>query len=190
LLAVRRDPLATALSTPGVVWSVNNLTRLAQKIAVETDDISLMGLAAYIGDPILLTAFRESSVLYTDFIALGYIGPKPYYLWRVEKELTVRAQRFVNEYNSLFHETPLPAPCRRNANRFWDLGTDHDIAGRCIRIGLDQKGRHYHWALGKSTWGQLTGEEFWDTRQWTNESYRKRELRTRPYPETRMQISV
>jgi hypothetical protein len=82
-------------------WNVQRLTAAAYAVARETDDISLVGLAARAQDAVVLTATRESVVLYAEVVFLG-IGPspaRPRYIWKVEKDLAGQAGRFIDTFN-------------------------------------------------------------------------------------------
>jgi hypothetical protein len=64
LLPARRDALSQALHDTFPEWTVKGLAAAACKTAREIDDISLVGLAARVQDAVVLTAARESVVLY------------------------------------------------------------------------------------------------------------------------------
>lgn len=91
LLPKGRDPLSVAFdSAAGTEFTVPLLTATAARVARETDDYSLVGLAARAEDAVLLTALRESVVLYA--VTLGddpRIWPK--FVWRVDPELSSAA---------------------------------------------------------------------------------------------------
>ena len=73
LLPVGRDALSQALLETFPEWTVARLTVAAYEIAQKTDDISLVGLAARIRDPVVLAAVRESVVLYAEaMLKAGY----------------------------------------------------------------------------------------------------------------------
>jgi hypothetical protein len=148
LLPVGCDPLSQALSDsipPN--WGVEALVRRAHRVAIETDDYSLVGLAARVHDPVVLTAARESVVLYA-WDVLGALRP-PKYVWAVDKDLARQAGRFVDTFNSLLNED-LPAPKPKHAEQYWQASEDNEVIGRCVRLGMDDSQRptqHYHWAI-------------------------------------------
>ena len=111
LLPRGRDPLSQALWDVRP-WAVPDLMTAAHRVAVERDDISLVGLAAFVQDPVVLTAVRESVVLYAEMVAMGIeVEPRYRYEWTVGEELARRAARFVDTFNGLFggrHELPPP----------------------------------------------------------------------------------
>ena len=179
LLPAGQDPLTVALeSTAMSDWSIPTLTTAAHRAVTESEDCSLVGLAAYTRDPVVITALRESVVLYA---AVAY-GSAPRveewrYEWRVDAELARRAARFVETFNRLFPSgRKLPAVTSANAEGYWNDHNDR-ILGRCVRIGKDGSGRHYHWAVrwhaASAPNGVLEADDFWDTQLWTSERYRE-----------------
>ena len=64
LLPAGRDAFSVTLKRLRArEWTVPALLEGARKAALEYDDISLVGLAARVGDPVVLAALRESVVL-------------------------------------------------------------------------------------------------------------------------------
>ena len=97
LLPTGRDPLSAALKLTALeetTWTVPSLIPLAARIAEETDDFSLVGLAARAKDPVVLAALRESVVLYAEIITGEFQSAfrRPTYVWRVDPELAAAAQ--------------------------------------------------------------------------------------------------
>jgi len=183
LLPTGRDALSRALLALAD-WTVPGLTARARQEAEATDDSSLVGLASYVEDPVVLTALRESVVLYAEMVALGEPAP-PVYQWRVDAELAQRAARFVDTFNALFpNGRRLPAPIAANADEFWVGNPERRILGRCVRLGWDQQvpTRYYHWAIRKGADLSLEVEDFWDTEVWTTERYRQSRLAFDPRP--------
>jgi hypothetical protein len=176
LLPAGCDPLTKAMADhlPSE-WTVANLTATACSKAHETDDISLVGLAAWVEDAVLLTATRESTVLYAAvFIGAAASPPPPRYVWKVDDELAERARRFIDTFNALFGET-LPPPDPERAMLYWYAYKDNEILGRCVRLGYDDSTipiRHYHWAIGHPAYGELQIKEFWTPEVWTTTRYR------------------
>jgi len=100
LLPQGRDPLSRALlETPINQWTPNTLTNTAYEIAMESGDISLIGLAARLKDSILITALRETVILYAQK-EIGSLGPKLEFIWRVENEFAEIANQFIEEFNN------------------------------------------------------------------------------------------
>lgn len=71
LLPTGDDALSQALEDTRPEWTVARLTDAAHARAVEMNDISLVGLAARTRDAVVLTAVRESVVLYAKVLRLG-----------------------------------------------------------------------------------------------------------------------
>ncbi len=181
LLPAGLDPLSAALTATFPNWSIENLVSNAYDRAKYSDDYSLVALASLSRDSIVLTALRESVVLYAYIVAGGLPPKNPEYAWAVDSEITERATRFVTTFNALFDED-LPRPCEGNASTFFNAADIWGIAGRCVRIGYDDSVdpiRHYHWAI-PLTRATLVAEEFWDNEIWTTDRYRNtRNPRTR-----------
>lgn len=174
ILPAGRDALARALDSEWPSWHIETLTEAARVAAVQHDDISLVGLAARAGDPVVLTALRESVVLYAEVVAGAAPRPPRYvYAWRVDAALAEAAGRFIATFNGLFDED-LPPAVPDNAKAYWSAGQRSDIVGRCVRLGFDRSTppRQYHWAIRR---GEVV-EEFWDTEIWTTERYRTSKL--------------
>ncbi len=182
LLPVGRDALSQALIATAPEWTVAGLIAMAHAVAQETDDISLVALAALSQDPVVLAALRESVVLYAEWVVGSPPGiqPKIVYVWQVDDELADRAGRFVKTFNALFDED-LPAPGPDNAARYWTAHDEDSIVGRCVRLGHDDSRvplQYYHWGICRRADGELTVHDFWDPEIWTTERYRA-ELRGR-----------
>ncbi len=174
LLPVGRDALSQALIDTYPKWTVQNLTTAAYSAAHETDDISLVGLAARVKNPIVLTALRESVVLYAETVCIIEEPPPLKYVWDVDDELAKQARRFIDLFNSLFDEE-LPSPDQDQAERYWHACEDTEILGRCVRLGRDETQappKFYHWAICLKEKG-LTVQEFWHPEIWTTDRYRQ-----------------
>lgn len=174
LLAGGRDALTVALDKTWPVWHIDNLTNTAYQCALESDDFSLVALAALARDAVVLAALRESVVLYA---AVGVTGcpPEPEYVWQVDAVIQARAQRFVATFNALFDES-LPQPQAANAAAFWRAAKEWKLVGRCVRLGCDDSVwpiKHYHWAVERDAEAKLIVNAFWDTELWTTERYRQ-----------------
>lgn len=187
LLPVCRDPLAQAMldiatETDVSRWTLDNLLEVAHRVAIQSDDFSLVGLASVARDRVMLAALRESVALYDERSRLSREPahpPIPVYVWRVSDELTRRGARFVVSFNELFDDD-LPEPVAENADLFFEAADKKNIIGRCICIGeTTQPERFYHWGIRRGADGEATVEEFWDTKLWTTEGYAMRQVLTR-----------
>jgi hypothetical protein len=176
LLPVGRDPLLQALLDTSPGWNVQLLMATANTVARETDDFSLVGLAARTGDEVVLAATRESVVLY------GEVGfgdsmlppPPPNYIWRVDADLAKQATRFIDTFNELFSES-LPPAAATAAENYWYACEGNEILGRCVRLGFDDTVRpirQYHWGICCDVSGIPEVREFWHSEVWTTERYR------------------
>ncbi len=178
LLPVGRDPLSQALRDTAPAWTLDGLTKAAQVVALQFDDYSLVGLAARIQDAVVLTATRESAVLYAEMVPLGFSRePRIEYLWRVDPALAEAANRFIETFNR-FVPGALPQAQAANAETYYRAYVDNDILGRCVRLGQTLDGsQYYHWAIiVKALSGDQVGMdvlEFWSKDIWTTQKYRE-----------------
>ena len=172
LFPIGKDPLARALDSVGQ-WTVPALVDASHKIATESGDYSIVGLASLARDPVLMTALRESVVVYAAAATMG-VGTLPLYAWRVSEEIASRAAKFVSTFNALFAEE-IPAPAAENADYFGAAAIKRgDISGKCVRLGQSQSPvKYYHWAIATTPERQLSVQEFWHDELWTTERYRK-----------------
>jgi hypothetical protein len=177
LLPAGRDALSQALLDTLPEWTVAGLTAAAYNTVRENDEISLVGLAARVQDAVVLTAVRESVVLYAEMVlgaALDRDLPRPQYVWKVDEDLAKHARRFIDTFNTLFGEE-LPPPDPAQAQRYWHAYDDNKILGRCVRLGCDDRIspiRHYHWAICRAAHGEFAVQEFWKSEVWTTTRYR------------------
>jgi hypothetical protein len=175
LIKKSRDVLYAALETTSDDRTIDAIASAAYKLAIDSDEYSLVALGALTRDAVVLTALRESVVLYADVPCFG-LPPEEKYKWLVDPVVAERAQYFVDSFNKLFEES-LPSPHHKNAKAYWRAYDRQDIAGRCIRIAFDDRVspvNHYHWAIDQNERGELSASDFWDTKIWTTEQYRKR----------------
>jgi hypothetical protein len=174
LLPAGRDPLSQALGDTFPGWTIGRLTEAACAVALATDDFSLVGLAARVQDVVVLTAVRESVVLYAEAVAgAGPMDP-PEYVWNVDEDLVRQAKRFIEAFKNIFGDA-LPEPESKNAALYWSGYRANDIVGRCVRIGFDNTAspvRHYHWAICFGRDGKYIVQEFWKPEVWTTARYR------------------
>jgi len=175
LLPAGSDCLTIALGHTFPSWTIETITDEAHEVAVQSDDYSLVALAALSRDLVVLAALRESVVLYAMAMAGCAMIEQPQYDWQVDTELSIRASRFIAEFNDLFSEA-LPEPTPSNAETFWSVCQTWKVIGRCVRIGLDdsiEPVKHYHWAIDYDSRYNLMVKDFWDTEIWTTERYRE-----------------
>src|SRR6266550_1040881 len=109
--------LLRALQNLAPRWTIPTLTPAAEQAARDMDDYSLVGLAARTQDPVVLAALRESVVLYAQVMMLGMALEEPPIIeWRVDKDLTSQANRFIGAFHALFPQgRRLPAATAENA---------------------------------------------------------------------------
>jgi hypothetical protein len=178
LFPTGRDPLSQALKDTAPNWSGAGLTKAAYAAALQFDDYSLVGLAARTQDAVVLTALRESVVLYAEVVRLAlFREPKLDYEWRVDEGLAKAANRFIETFNR-FVPDALPRAEAASAERYYKAYTDSEILGRCVRLGQTPDGRqHYHWAIMVKTLSrnrfELAVDEFWTKDIWTTKKYRE-----------------
>jgi hypothetical protein len=156
-------------------WTVEALTDKAYQFSVADNDISLVGLAAFIQDAVVLAALRESVVLYSAIAAGSPLEPPTYkYVWNVSEELQNRANQFIQLFDQLT-SSPIRQACAENAEYFNNAYEDNEILGRCVFIGFDDSkipNAYYHWAINyEAQGGNLVVDAFWDTKIWTTEYY-------------------
>jgi len=178
LLPVGRDPLSKALwKHAGQNWSIPILLESAYQFADGIDDFSLVSLAARTRDPVILTALRESVVLYAEIVSFGIVEePDHRYSWRVSPEIAERGNQFIRTFNELT-ESQLPVALAKNAETFALAFSKNEIIGRCVRIGDAGAGQppYYHWAIYTTNWRapcSLQVEDFWNSEIITTERYR------------------
>jgi len=175
LLKRARDALYDALDATTDDRSVETIVSAAHESATNSNECSLVALGALARDAVVITALRESVVLYAGVVVLG-IPSTPKYEWHVDPIVEERARHFVETFNSLFAES-LPRPCPRNAARFGEACDLEAVLGRCVLIAIDDSQktlRYYHWAIDANSNSQLLVRDFWDTKIWTTDRYRKK----------------
>ena len=179
VLPTGHDCLSTALQTSAGHWETSALLKASGSAATENDDYSLVGLASRLSDAVCVTAVRETVVLYAEKALTGDdlddLLRTPVYTWEVSEEVAENANRFIDEYNSLF-DLELPAANQENAKLFFQAYLDNDLEGRCVCIGTDNQSmrtKYYHWTIDRSPDGNLTASDFWSEEVWTTEKYRE-----------------
>jgi hypothetical protein len=170
LLPAGKDALWQALEETKPNWNAKRLLAAAHDAAIRTDDFSLVALAARLKDAVVLTATRESVVLYAAVLAGAMRRDEPQYVWQVDAALAAQARRFIDTFNALFNDD-LPSPEAASAAAYWAACQRNQIEGRCVRLGFNDARtptQHYHWAIRNN----LTVHEFWHPEVWTTERYR------------------
>jgi len=167
------DSLWHALRETAPEWTLARLVPAAGAAALALDDYSLVGLAARIEDAVVLTALRESMVLYAAVYVLC-ARSRPAFVWKVSPDLEAQANRFAHAFNQLV-PGGLPDVVPENAHLFFDPDRPfEEVAGRCVRIGVDPDStpvRHYHWAICWAATGGLRAQEFWSPEIWTTKRF-------------------
>lgn len=173
LLPRGRDPLSQALSETAPAWALETLVAAAARAARESDDISLVGLAAWAQDPVALAATRESTVVYEEVVD-GAPLPRPIeYVWAVDAGLASLARRFIDAFTELFDDR-LPAPEAANAEAYWWACADNQLHCRCVHLGRDDRTHpvsHYHWVILQDSKGDYEVRDFWSEKRWTTAHY-------------------
>ena len=146
----------------------------ARAIALDSGSVSLVGIAASMGDPVLVAALRETVVLYAEVYSWSISDePEPVYRWEVSQDVLDRAATFARTFNDLFTDG-LVLPGEDSAPAYWDAYVGNDIHGRCVRIARDpgrSTGPNYHWGVYRDPSGEYHVEDFWDERLWTTSYY-------------------
>ncbi|QUY42134.1 hypothetical protein [Acaryochloris marina] len=177
LLPKGKNALSIAMEQTFPAWTIANLTAETFHVAIDSDDYSLVAIAALSKDPVVLAACRESVVLYAFLSPGGAYNPEePEYIWQVDPLIEQRAMKFVHTFNQLFNES-LPEPTSKHVREYFAAYREWELVGRCVRIGFDDSSkpiRHYHWAIMQGTDQQLTVEEFWDNELWTTQRYQSK----------------
>lgn len=176
LLPSRSDALYFALrKVPMDHWDVLRLTEVARDEAIARDDISLVGLACRACDPVCIAALRESTVLYAGvLLGAARLQPRIVYAWKVDPQLEAAANRFVDAFAEIVPDR-IPPAHSENVELYYHAAMRNDIAGRCVRIGLNDAVtpvQHYHWAV-KPAGAAYEVEAFWDDSLWTTARYRR-----------------
>jgi hypothetical protein len=179
VLPAGHDSLSESLGQNMGHWEMGALLNASITAALKNDDYSIVGLASRLNDGVCVTAVRETVVLYAEIIitadSLEDILKEPEYEWKVSDEMTKQANRFIDEYNSLF-DSRLPAARPENAKAFYNACSKNELEGRCVRIGIDimsEPIRYYHWKIDRSKDGELMASDFWSEELWTTERYRQ-----------------
>lgn len=163
-------PKRSSIQSPN--GTVARLTAAAYNTALETDDFSLVGLAARVKDAVVLTAARESVVLYAESLGSAF-RPRSKYVWTVDEDLAQHARRFIDAFNTLFGEK-LPPPDQTQAERYWHAYTMPMKSLTVVRLGYDDgvlPTRHYHWGICRTVDEELEVQDFWKPEVWTTTRY-------------------
>jgi len=183
-----KDPLYYALDSLSVEnWNVKNILNTAYTIINDIGNTTIIGLGIMIKNPVIVTALRESTVLYSDVPCLGmpdftikYVNK---YIWNVSKEVEKLANMLIETFNGIC-PYKIPMAIEKNAEKYYDEFSSNPVDLRCVRIGSDVSSRHYHWAIKKQEHptSNYKFAEFWDENLWTTEKaeddwYKKGELK-------------
>jgi len=174
LLPGGRDPLTAALKAIFPNWTIKAVTRAAREVALKSDDFSLVAMAALSSDAVVIAALRETTVLYAELEGGAAFAPRREFVWKVDKLICEKAERFIQTFNGLFSQK-IPDASPENAELYWEAHYASQIAGRCVRIGFDdsvRQTRYYHWAIDVCD-GEFVVKDFWDTDLWTTARYRE-----------------
>ena len=184
LLPTGEDPFTEVMSeTDAYTFTVESLTNAAYKATLANSSFSLRSLAALSRDAVVLAALGETIVLYVKRKAAPKKSarkPPPVkheYIWDVDQELEERAQKFVLTFNKLFKDK-IPKPCVDNVKKYWSgFPKAKKILGRCVCLAFyeeEKPKQWYHWAIhSHQGTAKLYVYDFWDTKIWTTERYRK-----------------
>ncbi|HET6892902.1 MAG TPA: hypothetical protein VFH31_17485, partial [Pyrinomonadaceae bacterium] len=137
-----RDPLSQALYDTMPEWSLPRLIETAYKSAEETDDFSLVGLAARVKDAVVLAATRESVVLYAELAYGAALNPPP------------PEAAHAGSYWHACKDNEILGRCVR-------LGYNDAV------LPVLQ----YHWAICRGN-NDTEVQEFWHAEVWTTQRYR------------------
>jgi hypothetical protein len=160
-------------------WALERLIPVAYGHARNSDDISLVGVAVLTKDPVIITAVRESVVLYAEWPLISMEPIQEEFEWRVDQTVSERAKRFIEAFRKLFGEE-LPEPIPESAERYWHAYQNTKIWGRCVCLAVNDivdPVQYYHWAIRRGA-DELAVHEFWSPERWTTDRYR----RTPPSP--------
>jgi hypothetical protein len=172
-----KDPIYYALESLSVEnWNVKNIINEAFTIINDIGNTTIIGLGIALKNPVIVTALRESVVLYPDFYCTGvpdftikYINK---YIWNVSKEIENLANTIIETFNGIC-KYKIPKAIEKNAKIYFEEFSSNPINLRCVRIGYDDfSGKNYHWAIKNQKY--LTSNykfiEFWDKNLWTTEN--------------------
>lgn len=178
LLPRCEDALSRALATTAT-WSIAALVPAARAIAEQSEDVSLAGLAARAGDPMLMVLARElprsSMHGWIDADEAIAMADEYDFDWQVTPEFAVSVSAFVETANALLRAN-LPAAIVDNVSAFFFARGVGGIGGQCIALGKRADAVH-HWAIsGPHAATRKPGpevEEFVAAEWWSTERYRR-----------------
>ena len=168
VIAIGRDTLAQSPGT-AATCSITELTTSAQSIAVEADDVSLVGLAARIGDPMLMILARAQP-------RAGHLldDSGEEFDWQVDAAFAASAAEFVDTANQLLG-ADLPAPTADHASAYFWASLAISPGGQCVPLDCDHGQGTYYWAIrGPHLASRMPGpeaEQFVDTKPWDSGRY-------------------
>jgi hypothetical protein len=172
LLPFGMDPVAFVMLN-NVERSAQTVMDLAVKVAQQTDDFSLVGMACLARDPVTIVALRDPVRIPYEGSTFGN-PPIPTYAWQVDAEIAERAERFIATFLALFGEE-LPEPTAENADLYGaSFYEQSGFVGRCVRISLTESSKgHYYWGIFAGDDGKPRIHEFWSHEPWDTDRYRQ-----------------
>jgi hypothetical protein len=172
LLPIGMDPIAFVMIN-NVERSAQTVMDVATKVARQTDDFSLVGMACLARDPVAIVALRDPVRIPYEGATFGN-APIPTYAWQVDPEIAERAERFIATFLALFGEE-LPEPTPENADLYGaSFFEQSGYLGRCVRISLTESTKgHYYWGIFAGDDGKPRIHEFWSHEPWDTQRYRQ-----------------
>jgi len=179
ILPITKDPIYRTLENLSFDnWKSEKIIKTAFSIIKEENDFSIISLGIIKKDPIILTALRESVALYSDI----FVGSAPNltvkyeykYIWNVSNEIQNKANNIIEIFNGIC-PYKIPIAEEKNVKKYYDEYVSNPINIRCIRIGIDNIGKNYHWAIINTDYlkRNYKFKEFWDSKFWTTETLKK-----------------
>jgi len=168
------DPISTSLKKFSPAWwkAVSIINEAYENIK-DSNNFSLTGIGILTKDPVVITALRESAVLFLSVERASPETPKYQYIWSVSSNIENLINMFIYEFNKFIPYKILYAN-KNNSEYFYNAYEENRLIGRCVCIGKDNSlNKYYHWAINKKdSSDELNFVEFWDDKIWTTEQYR------------------
>ena len=186
LLPAVRDPIYYSLKSlqQPEKWNAENILNEAYTIIKDTEDTTIVGLGILLKNPVIVTALKESVVLYNDILPTGELDHRIKYIykyiWNVSKEIENLANKIIEIFNGICPYR-IPIAVAENAKKYYNNFSSNPIKIRCVKIGYDNLSqKYYHWAINNVNYNYKF-VDFWDTKLWTTEdakkdSYEEKEL--------------
>ena len=187
ILPTVKDAIYYTLETlPVNKWNKDNILDTAYEIIKDTNNYSIINLGIILKNPVIITALRESVVLYSEFICTGAPPPIIYihkYIWNVSKNIENMANIIIEIFNGIC-PYKIPEAIESNAELYYYEYTENKIDSRCVRIGFDDlSNKNYHWAIKniKNMANKYKFIDFWDSELWTTEKLKNDYLQKEEY---------